>query len=525
MKLMPHNERAVNEIMNHFNMGIQSIIYTAGVGVGKSFVFMGVAEKIKGRILYILPKHAISENVKAYKEFYMFADRTDFVTFNYFSDECKYNKLENYSLIVVDEAHHIGSDLYGRHLLEAIKKHSCKVLGLTATPIRMKGTVKDVTKLFDCCVRGLSNFEAITQGLMPQIEYLVCTPDENVEISNDEVMVIDLNESYELLNEAIQTNPKDKWICFFSNISELHKTKPLIKKLFPDHKVLEIHSRRKNCAETLRKANEVYDKCVMLNCDMLLEGLHFSGVNGIIIFRNVHSIPVFEQIIGRVSSIGKKENPLVIDCTDTWQRMDNFIESPEEHTVIEIGNGNGTVIKKKPCFVSLKNKKYYDYMKHLEEQFYQHSKSIIYNGKEYSSLIDCCRDYNIKASTFNSIKMRNPKLSDIEVMNEAITRKQENVFLFRNVNYKSFAEACREYNLTYDTVKRTAQRRNITYQDAMELYLNDEIHAHCVWSDEEKELMNKYYPTEGTFVYKRLNGKNRKQCKAFAVKNKIKFAL
>lgn len=47
MKLLPHNEKAVNEIMKDFKNGKQCVIYTSGVGTGKSFVFLGVLERLR----------------------------------------------------------------------------------------------------------------------------------------------------------------------------------------------------------------------------------------------------------------------------------------------------------------------------------------------------------------------------------------------------------------------------------------------------------------------------------------------
>lgn len=472
MKLLEHNQKAVDEILDKFNSGIKSIIFTAGVGVGKSFVFMGVAEQIEGRILYILPKHAITENVRSYKEFLGFEGRTDFVTFNYFNDETKYDKLEEYSLVVVDEAHHIGSDLYGKHLLNAIKKHSCKVLGLTATPIRMEGDVRDVKNLFDDHVQGLTNFEAITQGLMPQIEYLVCSP-EDVVVDSDEKMVVDLENSYDLLKEAISSNPKDKWICFFSNIKQLHQTKPLVKKLFPNHEVLEIHSKRKDCKEVLRKANEEYDKCVMLNCDMLLEGLHFSGVNGLIIFREVHSIPVFEQIIGRVSSIGKKENPLVIDCTNTWLRMDNYIEEPTEKKIIEVGGGNVSFVPKRPCYVSLKNKKYYDYMMLLKKRYEAAHSTFEYNDKLYPTFKACCEDLGIDYVKIFKIGDYFGITDKYELIEKYFERYRG--YEFEGKKYRNFTEACDNYGLIGCRVAYRARQKGISNEEMLTYYIKNGV--------------------------------------------------
>lgn len=44
-------------------------LYTSGVGTGKSFVFMGVAEKLMNemtKILYVFPRYTVKENLEEY---------------------------------------------------------------------------------------------------------------------------------------------------------------------------------------------------------------------------------------------------------------------------------------------------------------------------------------------------------------------------------------------------------------------------------------------------------------------------
>ena len=289
MELLKHQKDAVNKVLQCYDIGKNIVVYTSGVGTGKTSVFCGVAKQISGKILYIIPKKAIISNVINNRMFIQenLKDRVDFVTFNYFSDVTKGNKLNEYSLIIIDEAHHIGSELYGKNLINCLRERKIKTLGLTATPERMDSL--HIGELFDVVVSGLTNFEAISQGLMPRIEYLVCSPEERLTIGSS---IIDWDDSYGILRDAIKENPKDKWICFFSRIDDLLLMKPYIHMLFPNYEIFEIHSNSGNVQQVLDKANRT-EKCVMLNCDMLLEGLHFDNVDGIILFREVHSMPVF----------------------------------------------------------------------------------------------------------------------------------------------------------------------------------------------------------------------------------------
>lgn len=330
--LLPHNQSAFNNIINLYNTGTKKIIYVSGVGTGKSFVFLAVAERVAGKILYVLPKHAIRENIEAYGDFSAVGDKVSFVTFNQFTSVSKGKEIiSGYDMVVIDECHHLGSDIYGRALLDVMSEdHDTFFLGLTATPVRFKmntllpdGTIEknvDVSRFFDERVDGISNFDAIRLGLMPPFQYRLLEPDKDPkqiekEYGYEVKAVVDYkNESRDIVDEIIHTYSRDKWICFFSSTKDLKKHEGSVKAMFPGYKVLLLYSDLKNLKEVMEETRS-NDKVVILSVNMLLEGVHLSGITGIILYRNVSTVSTFQQILGRVCSIGNKVEPLVVDCS------------------------------------------------------------------------------------------------------------------------------------------------------------------------------------------------------------------
>ena len=67
--------------------GEHSIFFSEGTGLGKSFVFMKLVKDFfeDARVLYIVPKIAIWDNITHYKEFECIADRVTMVTFAAFN--------------------------------------------------------------------------------------------------------------------------------------------------------------------------------------------------------------------------------------------------------------------------------------------------------------------------------------------------------------------------------------------------------------------------------------------------------
>jgi len=317
--LKEHNEKAVAELSILYKEN-RTAIYVSGVGTGKSFVFMGLIDRVftEGRILYVMPKYAVQENIEGYEDFTQYKDRIDFVTFNAFLSKEKASALINgYSFVVIDEVHHIGSDTYGKNLLWGMNHSDAYFLGMTATPLRHKDRF-DVSDFFECRVDGLSNFDAIRQSLMPQINYRICIPEKDMkqvekEYDNEIRAVLDYESSQDTIEDILDIYPRNKWICFFPNVKAIHHNRQMINFLFPGYKVFILHSSLKNLKEVMNGVKKA-EKAVVLSVNILLEGVHLDGIDGIILLRNVTSLTAFQQMIGRICSIGKKTEPVVIDC-------------------------------------------------------------------------------------------------------------------------------------------------------------------------------------------------------------------
>lgn len=331
MKLMPHNQKAVDSITRAYETGAHRVIYTSGVGTGKSFVFLGMAEKVEGRILYVIPKYAVKENIENYREFHSINDRVDFVTFNQFSNMSNAeNLLADHNFVVIDECHHLGSDLYGRVLLDAMEKETQrKYLGLTATPVRYQlqttlpnGTTEknvDVARFFDSRVSGISTFDAIRMGLMPPFQYRIMVPEKDPkqvekEYGHEYKAVVDYEDNDAVLADIVQTYPKNKWIVFFPSVKELKKNQRKMENLFPGYQIFHLYSDLRNLRQVMDGVAHA-EHAVILSVNMLLEGVHMSGITGIILYRNVTTVSTFQQMLGRVCSIGNTEQPLVVDCS------------------------------------------------------------------------------------------------------------------------------------------------------------------------------------------------------------------
>ena len=323
--LKPHNLEPYNDILKAFESN-SKIIYVAGTGTGKSYILFALLEKIEGRILYIVPQHQIHESISNYNEFALFKDRIDFSTYNAFTSASVTKRIiESYSFIVIDECHHLGSEKYGASLVNYMREcpKDKRFIGLTATKKRMDNI--EVSQYFDVEIDGYSILDAIRAGIMPQIQYEILSTDIKMEdykslaTDKDYKYFFDFDEICSNISKFLENpkNVRNKWIVYFNNISELNKSKDKVAEIFKGYKIIVIHTQVKDYQKMQKQIN-VYEKVVVLSVNMFVEGSHIDGIKGIILFRNVTSIVTFQQMMGRIMSVGDLDpEPIFIDASRT----------------------------------------------------------------------------------------------------------------------------------------------------------------------------------------------------------------
>lgn len=368
MKLLPHNEKAVNEIMKDFKNGKQCVIYTSGVGTGKSFVFLGVLERLrkmgmKGKVVYVIPKYAVRDNIVLYDDFSDNGDCVEFATYNTFKDHAHgMRALRGADFVLIDECHHVISDLYGTTLMQCVRELGVRTLGITATPEIDNGK-DNVIRFFDAHVEGLTNFEAIREGLMPEIIYHICEPEKNIDKLNkdgnsENSYKLWYDNANDVLLPVLKKYRRNKWICFCSNIHEMLHYKRVIQLMFPNYEIVVLRSDLNNLSDVMDVILN-NDHVVIMSVNILLEGVHLPEIDGIVLFRNVTSITAFQQMIGRICAIGKPVSPVVLDCSKSASKFLAMLMK-EDDDVIEHGGGGGGYVKKPVVRVGLGSEDVFD---------------------------------------------------------------------------------------------------------------------------------------------------------------------
>lgn len=316
-ELYEHNKEIYDGIISAIADGHHKIGYTEATGLGKSFVFAELCNTVfkNKKILYVIPKLAIQDNMYEYSEIQDLVSNVDFTTFASFnSEDNAIEYAEKYEVIFVDECHHLLSDIQGRtvDLCGTIisEKVGCYYIGMSAT-IEV-GKINVFEKCFKKTIYGLDLYDAIVEGLYPKMKYAVAIPDIQ-DIPEDVRVKYNIDCSRSMLESILSKNKVRKVLVYFSRVSEIEENIEYIKSLFVGYKVFVLHSKNVGNSEILHEFNEYRGNCVMLSVSMLLEGVHVSDVDCVLIDRNVIKIHTLMQLIGRLYHFGMSESPLVID--------------------------------------------------------------------------------------------------------------------------------------------------------------------------------------------------------------------
>ena len=252
--------------------------------------------------------------------------------------------------IVLDEFHRCGAVQWGggvRRLLETFPE--VPVLGLSATHIRYLDDRRDMAReLFDGNIASFMTLgEAIVRGILAAPEYVTAV------YAYDEVLAAYTRSVRRLKNGAARDRaekrlhalrrsldradglreifarrlkPQGKYILFCSNVEHMNRLIACVPEWFgaldETPHVYRMYSDDKASEQAFTAfKSDVSDRLKLLFCiDMLNEGIHVDGIDGVVLFRPTVSPIVYRQQIGRALAVGGK-TPIILDVVNNFENL------------------------------------------------------------------------------------------------------------------------------------------------------------------------------------------------------------
>ena len=322
LKLLPHNQQAVDKTMFHFKSGAQRAAIIHPTGTGKSYCIAAVAQQFN-KVAVIAPNKYVLAQIKN-----VCGNSVEIYTYS------KITKISptGYDLIVIDELHRMGARTWEVGIKNLLQINpEAKVLGTTATPIRYLDNERDMAEDYfkGDVMSQIELVDAMVDGILPVPHYVVGYYsleflNEILEISRPELVQKALEEKVGAIRENwnksngvpgiisrhISQNTK-RIIVFFKDILDLQSSKQTVTDWFVKagmsiYKTYEVHSKSQTNLNDFEQGG--YEGTKLLFCvDMLNEGIHVSGVDAIVFLRATWSRNIWFQQMGRVMDAGKKK--------------------------------------------------------------------------------------------------------------------------------------------------------------------------------------------------------------------------
>lgn len=359
--LRKHNLKAYLKVTKEFEKSNRVGIVHA-TGTGKSFIALQLMYDNKEKnITYLVPRTGIKDQIEEHinnlsenaREKYF--RKLNIMTYQKLISMSK-EEIENLKIdyLIIDEFHHIGEEAIAwtnaiNLLIETHK--NLKIFGMTATPIRARGTYRQenvAETLFKGHIASTYTLaQAIADGvLMPPIykgavyklEEKIKQTEEKIKesklsekekkeylerIENAKKQVLNADSFSKMIRKNIKPTGKYIVFCPRGKREEYQKeSEQWFKGFIEEKNITRYFVDSKYSKQSEINSNEFYNDNqsklrLMFAMDMYIEGIHVPDIDGTIMMRPTKSEIMFFQMIGRNSN--KERQTLILDFVNNYE--------------------------------------------------------------------------------------------------------------------------------------------------------------------------------------------------------------
>ncbi len=363
IKYYPHQKDAINKAVSRMHHASTKDLIEVPTGGGKTYIIAGItAEAIKQslQVMIVTPRKRLLEQTRRT------LSNLPNIAHGVMSGEIgsdtghehpviigtqqtliRRDNLATPNLIIVDEVHLMPEDSKTSEILSRFPK--AKVIGLTATPYRGNEWLSNVWKIIHrTTVSELIKNNLLARPVSMGTESLeICQDDDVSNLSKLTSQIIDN------LLVSIKNKDRKKVLVFARDIDHAHMIENRLLQL-SELNVGIIHSEISDKAQksAYEKFEKSLDRAWLINVNLVTVGVDIQCIDAIAIIRNVTSLALLIQIIGRGLRICReigKTNCLIYDYgkgTNTF----GFIDAPKLPDGKKLThNGTSRRIKFKTC--------------------------------------------------------------------------------------------------------------------------------------------------------------------------------
>ena len=373
--LRSHNIKSYMKVVKEFEKSNRVGIVHA-TGTGKSFIALQLMyDNSDKKIKYLVPRTGIGDQIEehinglsenAREEYFK---NVEILTYQKLINLTK-EEIENLDIdyLIMDEFHHIGAPMWKNAIELLIETHpNIKIFGMTATPVRSRGTSKQEDigdTFFDGHIASTYTLaEAIADGvLMPPIYkgavYMLeeklnktlktinqsnLSEEEKKEylerIENAKKQVSNADSFSKMMRKNLKPNGKYIVFCPRGKREEYQsESEQWFKDFIDEQNITRYFVDSKESKQSQINSDEFYNNHdtsklrLMFAMDMYTEGIHVPDIDGIIMMRPTKSDIMFYQMLGRALASNKEKQTLVLDFVNNYE----YIMKLKDYTKKEI---------------------------------------------------------------------------------------------------------------------------------------------------------------------------------------------
>lgn len=346
--LKDHNKESFKNIIEMFK-SVDRVAIEQATATGKSYVIAKTIEKLNvDRVLFLAPsKYILNQFKNEFESKGECFNNIDYFTYSktlFTKDDFIIDK--DYKLIILDEYHRLGARSWGAAVNKILDlSKTAKVLGTTATPIRYLDKQRNMTQeLFNGNVANTLTFvDAIEDKILEKPKYIIGISDISGELKNLKDRMQNLGEDD--FEEIQEVKKQLKYVT--SNFEKMFGASNVLKKYITDERKFIVFCEDIASLESLTKVvpkwfkeafgqdvnvykmftgsgeNELNYKAfentsnqkfhLLFVVDILNEGVHIDGIDGLIMLRKTNSPNIFYQQLGRGLFLKGNKTPIIFD--------------------------------------------------------------------------------------------------------------------------------------------------------------------------------------------------------------------
>ncbi len=350
LKLRDYQQEALKAVQDTFEKGVSKQLIVLPTGSGKTIIMAAIARHYDTRVLLLAHREELIKQAK--EKFELYWPTADIGICKAKKNEINQQivigsvqscfqpkrleqlKQQNFSILMIDEAHHAESKSYQKIINALGFKDSSKLLiGVTATPDR--ADKKQLGNTFDKIVFSRSIGSLIRDGYLPPVigrRILTTCSLKGVKSKYGDFISKQLSHAVNTAerNQFVVTKYKEhalnrKAVTFCVDVKHAKDLATAFSKqgikAEPVWGLMPKEQRERVLRDLHTGALEV-----VTSCELLTEGFDEETISAIIMARPTKSKPLYIQMVGRgLRKSPGKENCLVLDFTDTGNNLKNVI--------------------------------------------------------------------------------------------------------------------------------------------------------------------------------------------------------